>query len=214
MTPIPPSGESRRADDTPRRRSIGDAALRSSRNVLRFSANTYIPGLRGTVEGTSGVLNDSATLVRGARVSGFWHYSSEKKDHFDRDKLEQWGPWARKFGSGAYLGLDRTTGETIAERIRNGATRYDVALHDANILVLNRAEVKEVSKNLRREQGLPEPTFTNSANNGLLSDLAGGVNFDGLQVDCVLVYMDPERLTAEAVILPRAVDHASLLLHT
>jgi hypothetical protein len=87
-------------------------------------------------------------------------------------------------------------------------------LHDTNILVLDRENVEEVASRLRRLQRLPEPNFIDSRKQAPLSELVQGVTLADRQVDCVMVYMDTPRLTAEAVLLPRAVDHATIIPHS
>jgi hypothetical protein len=83
---------------------------------------------------------------------------------------------------------------------------HSMELHDTNILVLDRENVEEVASRLRRLQRLPEPNFIDSRKQAPLSELVQG--------DCVMVYMDTPRLTAEAVLLPRAVDHATIIPHS
>lgn len=203
---VPPSG-SRLRGTLISRRKVGNMALGEPESPVRLSAELHIPGLQGTVESVSTVLGGSATLVKGANVGGLWHYSFGDISSFSRDKAEH---SVGKFGTGTYLGVGELEGETVSGLIKNGAIRHDVTLHEVTMLVIDRANVKDISRDLRRQQGLPEPRFTYSADNSPLADLAENIELDGSQVDCVMVYMDPARLSAEVVMLPRAVDHALL----
>lgn len=191
-------------------RRIGKAAMAASENSTALPSEAYMPGLFGTVEKVSEVLDGKAMLAKGTNASGLWHASLGTITQFSREKAESTGG---KFGRGTYLGLNILQGETVNGLFANGAIWHDVELHDTNILIIDRVNVKAVASSLRQLQGLPEPGFTDSRQQAPLSELVEDVVLDDSEVDCVMVYMDSPRLTAEAVLLPRAVDHASLLPH-
>lgn len=79
-----------------------------------------------------------------------------------------------------------------------------------NILALDRAQVRSVVADLRTLNGLPQPGYRLTIQNGPITDLVEGLRFDTSRVDAVMVYMDTERRGAEFIVLPRATEGISI----
>lgn len=180
-------------------RAIGGSALAG--DVAREpSVADILPGLNGKAESSTVVMGGKATLVAGADITGAWHYSRGRVDQFTAEKAGRTGG---KFGKGTYFGIGELRGETVDGLKAGGNIRHDVGFA-GNILVVDRAQVKDVLGDLRTVRGLPQPGFQSSIQNGPVADLVEGMSFAGHPVNAVMVYMDPERQGAEMIVLPSA----------
>lgn len=99
-------------------RQIGTAALAASESRSTLPSETYMPGLFGTVESVSEVLNGRAMLAKSTNASGLWRASPGVITGLSREKAES---SSGKFGRGVYLGLNVLQGETVNSLFKNSA---------------------------------------------------------------------------------------------
>jgi hypothetical protein len=157
------------------------------------------------VEQTTPVLDGAATLISGVRIaSGLWHLTPDVITKFKREKA---AASRGKFGVGTYFGLGDLGGETV-DLLRTTARFTHKVGFEGAVLAVDRDQVKGVVAGLRTLRGEAPTRLSWNSQTGPLTDLADGVTFgDGVLVKAVLVYMDPERTSAELVVLPSATEH-------
>jgi hypothetical protein len=189
--------------------NLGRIAAETSNVSERLFADA-LPELRGNAEAITQVMNGKAEFITRADVTGLWHYSSSRIDHFSAEIAERTGG---KFGHGVYLGVGNLKGETVDGLRLGGYERHD-AHFTGNILAVRRADVMDIASALRSSRGMPVSRMRSSANTAPLSDLAENVHLDGNAIDSVLIYMDEGQQSAELVVLPRSTDNIEIIEYT
>jgi hypothetical protein len=183
-------------------RAAGYAAVDAKVAHRPLDLRDVLPGIEGRAQSTEDVLDGWATLVVGADVTaGPWHYSAGKIEEFEEAKVSAGG----KFGPGTYLGVGALAGETVDGLKGNGSVQHTVAFR-GNILVLDRERVLEVASALKERRHIPPSGLRSSIKTAPLTEYVQGLDFNGTQVDAVMVYMDAKRESAEIAVLPESTD--------
>jgi hypothetical protein len=207
------AGESVRGDSAvPSRRLLRGSLLEKDSRRERPEAeplplSVALPGLEGTARTVTSLFGGRARLVAGANIAGGpYHYSSGVIEEFVREKASTRG----KFGPGTYLGVGELGGETVAGLKATGSVKHEVAF-TGNILVLPRDEVRAVAAELMARKGILPSGVSINIENAPLTEYVEELDFAGVSVDAVMVYMDAEQSSAEIAVLPAATDRLRIL---
>ncbi|HEX6462353.1 MAG TPA: hypothetical protein VFZ58_03750 [Candidatus Saccharimonadales bacterium] len=183
---------------------VGSIAL-SSETLRTSVVEEYMPGFKGEAYEALSVLDNKATFIIDAEITGAWHYSPDRIEKFSREGAEA---SEGNFGTGTYFGIGELTGETV-DYLKSGNNIKHEICFSGNILVVDRNKVVDASHELKKKQGQAVSRLRMPI--APIVDQAKGVDLNGQPIHAVMIYVSPERVSGELIVLPNATEGISLL---